>query len=164
MLFRSPEIAVGLNHPKSDLQIGDALEYIRNQQNVFDVILSDSTDPVRPAVGLFEQPFYRNVYEALTDDGIFVAQSESPFWDAEIIKKIVKNLTPVFPLVRFYLAFIPTYPGDMWSFVFASKGLDPVKDRQTGATISFQDSLKYYSPEIHRAAFTLPPFVKELVK
>lgn len=157
-----PEIAVGLDHPKSDLQIGDALEYIRDKRDVFDVILSDSTDPIGPAVGLFEQPFYQNVYDALTDDGIFVAQSESPFWDGDIVRKIVKNLSPIFPVVRFYLAFIPTYPSGMWSFVFASKGLDPVKDFRSDATHSFSDSLRYYSPEIHQAAFILPPFVKKL--
>lgn len=158
-----PEIAIGLDHPKSELQIGDALEYIQDKRNTFDVILSDSTDPIGPAVGLFEQPFYRDVYHALTDKGIFVAQSESPFWDADIVKKIVKNLSPVFPVIRFYLAFIPTYPSGMWSFVFASKGLDPLKDMRTDATAKFQNELKYYSPKIHRAAFTLPPFVKKLI-
>lgn len=158
-----PEIAAGLDHPKADLQIGDALEYIKDKKAEFDVILSDSTDPIGPAVGLFEQPFYQNVYEALTGDGIFVAQSESPFWDPEIVQKIVKNLTPVFPVVRFYLAFIPTYPSGMWSFVFASKGPDPIKDLRNDATAHFQSELKYYSPEIHQAAFTLPPFVKKLI-
>ena len=158
-----PEIAAGLDHPKSELQIGDALEYIKDKRDVFDVILSDSTDPIGPAVGLFEQPFYRNVCDALTGNGIFVAQSESPFWDPEIVQKIVKNLTPVFPVVRFYLVFIPTYPSGMWSFVFASKGLDPIKDLRNDATTNFQSDLKYYSPEIHQAAFTLPPFVKKLI-
>jgi len=159
-----PEIASGLDHPKSELQIGDALDYIQDQENQFDVILSDSTDPIGPAVGLFEQPFYRNVYNALTTNGIFVAQSESPFWDPEIVKSIHENLTAIFPVVRFYTAFIPTYPSGMWSFVFASKGLDPLKNMRHDATATFQESLKYYAPDVHHAAFTLPQFFKNLIR
>ena len=116
------------NNPRVKLHIDDGIAYIREHQNEFDVILIDSTDPIGPAVGLFEEDFYRLVHGALKKDGIMVAQSESPFYHAEIQKKMYTNLRAVFPIVEMYQAFIPTYPSGFWSFAFASKTYHPVKD------------------------------------
>jgi spermidine synthase len=97
-------------NPRVKLHIDDGLAYIKNHQNAFDIILVDSTDPIGPAVGLFEENFYQLVFSALKDDGIMVAQSESPFYHAELQKNMYRNLRAVFPLVDMYQAFIPTYP------------------------------------------------------
>ena len=55
-----------------------------------------------------------------------IAQSESPFYHAEIQKSMYGNLRAVFPIVEMYQAFIPTYPSGFWSFAFASKKYHPV--------------------------------------
>ena len=149
------------NNPRVTLHIDDGLAYIRAHQNEFDIILVDSTDPIGPAVGLFEEDFYQLVNAALKPDGIMVAQSESPFYHAEIQKSMYANLRRVFPIVEMYQAFIPTYPSGFWSFAFASKQYHPVKDfdRQRAAQRSFYT--RYYNEDLHLGAFMLPTFAKE---
>jgi spermidine synthase len=149
------------SNPRVKLHVDDGLAYIREHQNEFDVILVDSTDPIGPAVGLFEEDFYRLVFGALKNDGIMVAQSESPFYHAEIQKNMYQNLRAVYPIVEMYQAFIPTYPSGYWSFAFASKTYHPVKDfdRQRAADRSFYT--KYYNEDLHLGAFMLPTFARE---
>ena len=149
------------NNPRVKLHIDDGIAYIREHQNEFDVILIDSTDPIGPAVGLFEEDFYRLVHGALKKDGIMVAQSESPFYHAEIQKKMYTNLRAVFPIVEMYQAFIPTYPSGFWSFAFASKTYHPVKDfdRERAANRGFHT--RYYNEDLHLGAFMLPTFARE---
>ena len=116
------------SNPRVKLHVNDGMAYIREHQNAFDVILVDSTDPVGPAEELFAKDFYRMVFGALKEDGIMVAQSESPFYHGEIQKHMYRNLRAVFPIVEMYQAFIPTYPSGLWSFAFASKRYHPVRD------------------------------------
>ncbi len=149
------------SNPRVKLHVDDGLAYIRAHQNEFDIILVDSTDPIGPAVGLFEEDFYRLVHAALKEDGIMVAQSESPFYHAEIQKSMFSNLRAVFPVVEMYQAFIPTYPSGLWSFAFASKKYHPVKDfdRQRAAERGF--TTRYYNEDLHLGAFMLPTFARD---
>lgn len=153
--------AIDGKHPRVKLHVDDGLAYIREHQDQFDIILVDSTDPIGPAVGLFEEDFYRLVHAALKDDGIMVAQSESPFYHADIQKGMFANLRSVFPIVEMYQAFIPTYPSGFWSFAFASKAYHPVRDfdRQRSANRSFHT--RYYNEDLHLGAFMLPTFARE---
>jgi spermidine synthase len=156
-----PTIAGALTDPRVTLAVGDGVEHVRQHKGRYDVILIDSTEPIGPAVGLFSREFYRDVYEALTPDGIMVAQSESPFINQDVIRMIHSNLTGVFPIKHLYLAGIPTYPSGLWSFTIASKKWDPVKADLTGKK---ELTTKYYTPEVHFGAFKLPRFVAELVR
>ncbi|WP_026487594.1 polyamine aminopropyltransferase [Caldanaerobius polysaccharolyticus] len=153
-----PAISCALDDERADVQICDGIKYIQEHKNEFDVIIVDSTDPIGPAVGLFSGQFYKMVYDALKDDGIFVAQTESPFYNTALIKNIHNDLKNLFPIVRLYLATVPTYPGGLWTFTLGSKKYDPLQ-------VEHFDEMetKYYSPEIHRSAFVLPNFVKQLV-
>lgn len=156
-----PHIAAGLTDSRVKVEVTDGIAYVREHPGEFDVILIDSTEPVGPAVGLFAKEFYQSVYKALTDDGIMVAQSESPFFNRDLIHGIQKNLKEVYPLVKLYLASIPTYPSGLWSFSIASKKHDPL-----AADLSNLPNLKtkYYNADVHRSCFALPNFVKELVE
>jgi len=149
------------SNPRVTLHVDDGIAYIREHQDTFDVILVDSTDPIGPAEGLFEEDFYRMVFAALKKDGIMVAQSESPFYHADIQKKMYRNLRAVFPIVEMYQAFIPTYPSGLWSFAFASKRYHPVRDfdRQRAAGRGF--ATRYYNEDLHLGAFMLPTFARE---
>ena len=148
-------------NPRVKLHVDDGLAYIRDHQNEFDVIMVESTDTIGPAVGIFEEDFYRLVFGALKADGIMVAQSESPFYHAEIQKNMYRNLRSVFPIVEMYQAFIPTYPSGFWSFAFASKKHHPVKDfdRERAKNRGFYT--KYYNEDLHLGAFMLPTFARE---
>ena len=79
-----PEISCALTDERCQVLVEDGIEYIRNHKDMYDVIIVDSTDPVGPAVNLFSKDFYISIYEALKDDGIFVAQTESPFYNQDL--------------------------------------------------------------------------------
>lgn len=38
-------MAIGFQHPKATVHIGDGLEFLRGKVNMYDVIITDSSDP-----------------------------------------------------------------------------------------------------------------------
>ncbi len=82
-----PTISCGLDNPKCEIFIGDGIKYVHEHKNEFDIIIIDSTDPFGAAEGLFGGSFYKEIYQALTAEGIFVAQTETPFYLPEVVKK-----------------------------------------------------------------------------
>ena len=156
-----PTISAGYKDPKVEIKVEDGIKHVKDNKNTYDVILVDSPDPVGPAVGLYKKEFYSDIYNALKEDGIFVVQTSSPIYDGELIKGIHKALNEVFPIKDLYVATVPTYPGGYWCFSMGSKKYNP---REVLKENIIAPNTKYYSPDIHFAALTLPPFVKELVK
>lgn len=156
-----PAIACALADARVEVRVMDGIAHVKEHPDEYDVIVVDSTDPIGPAVGLFAREFYENIYRALKPDGIFVAQTESPFLTAELIRRVYADVAAIFPLARLYLASIPTYPSGLWSFTVGSKRYDPavVADKTRTAALA----TRYYTPELHVAAFSLPRFVGELV-
>ncbi|MFZ5627316.1 MAG: polyamine aminopropyltransferase [Bacillota bacterium] len=156
-----PEIACALDDPKVDVRVEDGIKHIAEHENHYDIILVDSTEPVGPAVGLFAADFYRSIYRALKEDGIMVAQTESPFFNADLISRVFKDISAIFPITRLYLASIPTYPSGLWSFTMGSKKYDPLAVKEEDIA---QYPTKYYNAAVHKGAFALPNFVAELLK
>ncbi|EOS53382.1 polyamine aminopropyltransferase [Paenibacillus barengoltzii] len=156
-----PEIAGELDNPRVDVQVADGYMHIIESKNQYDVIMVDSTEPVGPAAPLFERGFYQGIYEALKDDGIFVAQTDNPWFKADLIQKVNKDVKEIFPIVRVYGANIPTYPSGLWTFTMGSKVYDPLQVDETNIP---ELDTKYYTPRLHKAAFVLPKFVEDLVK
>lgn len=156
-----PEIACGLDDPKVTVFVADGIAHIKNCKNTYDVILVDSTEPVGPAVGLFSKEFYQDIYDALKEDGIFVAQTESPFYNKDLIRDTNRAIAETFPIARLYLASIPTYPSGLWSFTMGSKRYKPEDGDLTRAK-EIGTKTRYYNENIHRSAFSLPNFVQEL--
>jgi len=156
-----PEISCGLDDPRAEVIIDDGIKHVKENKNTYDMIVVDSTDPVGPAEGLFGASFYRDVHGALTETGLFVAQTESPFYNRSLISRIIGDIGSIFPMVRLFMANIPTYPGGLWTFTMGTKKHDPLQVDTGGIPVM---DTRYYSPEIHRACFILPPFVKELVR
>lgn len=157
-----PEISAALNepNPKLDLKIGDGIQHMKDATNEYDVIIVDCSDPIGPGEGLFTPEFYKNVYKALKEDGLFVQQTESPFYHQELIKRINKDVRDVFPITELYLAHIPIYPGGCHCFTMGSKKYSS-KD---GDTTRQQMPMRYHNADIQKSCFALPNFVKELLK
>lgn len=156
-----PEIAGKLDDPRVEVLVDDGFMHIHNHKNAYDVIMVDSTEPVGPAAKLFERGFYQGIYEALKDEGIFVAQTDNPWFKGDLIKKVFADVKEIFPITRLYTANIPTYPSGLWTFTLGSKKYDPLQVKVE--EIKELDT-KYYTPELHHAAFVLPRFVRDLVK
>lgn len=109
---------------------------------------------------MFSGEFYKNVFEALNENGIMVAQTETPILFGDLIKRLYKDMSSVFPYTNLYSAVIPTYPGAFWTFTMGSKTINPIS-REISATPVLKT--KYYIRELHRSYFILPPFVKDLI-
>ncbi|NLS44898.1 MAG: polyamine aminopropyltransferase [Firmicutes bacterium] len=153
-----PSTSCKLDDPRCCIMIGDGFLHVNNHPGEYDIILCDSTDPVGPGVVLFSEEFYRGVYDSLNDDGIFVAQTESPFYYKDLLSRVSRVLKKIFPIVRTYVTVMPTYPGALWTFTLASKKYDPVKNvRQVDL------ETKFYTTELHKASFVLPKMVKDIV-
>ena len=69
-----PAMAVGFQHPKVNLIIGDGFEYLKSNEGQFDVIITDSSDPVGPAAELFGLGFFTLLQNALAPGGIVCTQ------------------------------------------------------------------------------------------
>jgi spermidine synthase len=158
-----PRLTSGLDDPRANLMIADGKKFIEDSTDKFDLIMLDLSDPIGPAADLFQKEFHQQVHDTLTDTGIMVAQTESPYYNKETVAAMYRNLREIFPVVRMYTCFMPIYPSGYWSFAFCSKGLDPIKDFSPTRFDRLKSPTRYYNPETHRASFALPQFVKELV-
>lgn len=164
-----PTISSAFKDPRLELRIMDGIKYVaESQDNYFDAIFVDSTDPVGPGEGLFNSTFYNNCKRILKDDGILVVQGESPQFHREVFVEINKLFKSIFGKENVYtlLFSAPTYPSGIWAFQIAtmSNDLDPrVFDVETATKFAKKHNLKYYNSGIHQAAFKLPTYVTNLL-
>ncbi|MBA4536594.1 polyamine aminopropyltransferase [Bacillus aquiflavi] len=156
-----PDIAGMLADERVNVKIDDGFMHIAKSENEYDVIIVDSTEPVGPAVNLFTKGFYAGIAKALKTDGLFVAQTDNPWFKADLIREVHRDVRGIFPITRLYIANIPTYPSGMWTFTIGSKKYDPLEINDNRFT---DIETKYYTEELHKAAFVLPKFVADLVK
>lgn len=152
-----------LDNEKVNVLYKDGIEFIKDKNDFYDLIIIDSTDPIGPGEGLFTTEFYNNCKKALTSEGILVNQNETPIYDKFFEVGVSSNikLKKMFPIVEVYSASIPTYPGGYWLFNFASKKYHPINDLNERTWNSLCLKTKYYNTALHKGAFALPNYVKE---
>lgn len=153
-----PGLSLSFDDPKAKVIVDDGVNFVKDKTDSFDIVIVDSTEPIGPAAELFSEGFYRSVHKALKEDGMLVVQSESPFFNRDVIQMVNKGISKSFAITKLYLASVPTYPSGLWSFTVGSKVHDPEKVLNKP-----QLSFKYYSSELHQAAFVLPAFVKQIM-
>lgn len=159
------QTACALDDERLSIYYEDGLKYVRTKSDEYDLIIVDSTDPFGPGEGLFTREFYGNCFKALTGNGILINQHESPYYtdDAKAMQRAHRQIKSVFPVSTVYQFHMPTYPSGHWLFGFASKGLDPVKDLKEETFNNIGLELRYYNTEVHKGAFALPNYVKNLL-
>lgn len=147
--------------PRSKLLIRDAFGYLVENPGTFDVIISDTTDPIGMAERLFSDEFYKLLVRALAPGGAAATQCEQPFFDTELIKTIYQTAKSLTKNPAYYYTNVPTYPGGGIGFMYVSD-----TPWENGLKSSYPPGEnKYLNPEIHKAAFALPEFFrKELYK
>ena len=156
-----PSVSFALDDPRLEILFEDGVKYVADTDERFDVVIIDSTDPVGPGAPLFEKGFYENVANILVPDGIMITQAGSPFYDHEIQQSMLENQRPFFNRLHIYLYSNLTYPGGLWSFGFASKGICPLIDFDPGRVHKSGISTRYYNAGLHFSSFMLPAFIKE---
>uniref|UniRef100_T1JHS3 Spermidine synthase n=1 Tax=Strigamia maritima TaxID=126957 RepID=T1JHS3_STRMM len=157
-----PFMAKGFNNPKLQLHIEDGNQFMSRHQNEFDVIITDSSDPIGPAETLFQKSYYEQMKKALRPGGIICSQGECMWYNLSLIQDILNFCRTLFSSAEYAYTTIPTYPGGQIGFIVCS--LDPNADVKTPIqTFTLKEKedmdLRYYNSKIHRAAFILPEFV-----
>jgi spermidine synthase len=159
--------------PRVELVFTDGKDYIEHTSTTFDVVIVDICDALEdgPALALYTESFYRGVQRRLAPGGLLVVQAmELSGLDYVDHVQVRDTLSLVFPLVRSYATFIPSFWAD-WGFLIASNGLDPAgmspdllmdRLRTRGATgvESLAPQLAFYDPDAHVRMFALAKDVK----
>jgi len=153
-----PTVACSMDDPRAIILNEDGFKYIQDYKNEFDIIIVDSTDPVGFAHVLTTEEFFKYVFEALKDDGIYVGQSESLHYHLDIVVRFQKALKKSFPIVDLYTTVIPVYAGYWWSFSVGSKVYNP---REISREVDVET--RFYSDEIHKNAFLPPSFYQKVL-
>ena len=160
-----PECTSALIDKRVNILAQDGFAFIKSKKNEYDIIIIDSTDPEDFASGLFTSEFYTDVYNALTDEGIMMNQTENPFLDEWDIKSIYTNMRSSFPFVQSFTAPMSIYPGVFWTFGFSSKkymgtNINPEKRYEMQ---KIERDLKWYNLDWHRGAFLISNFHKKKI-
>ena len=161
-----PNLSAGaFDDARLDLVIADGAKFVEETERRFDVIIIDSTDPIGPGEVLFTDTFYGRAKRSLAEDGILVTQNGVPFMQGDELRQTMRAFKALFVDAGCYLASVPTYAGGPMAFGWGTDGLA----RQTPPEVlagRYADSgieTRYYTPEVHVAAFALPGYVRKLV-
>jgi len=151
--------------PRAEVIVGDGIDYVKRAPDAaFDVIIVDSTDPIGVGEVLFTDDFYANAARVLAPGGVIVNQCGVPFMQADELRDTSARQAKFFPHVGAYVAAVPTYVGGFMTLGFAAKahGLDaiPVATiRARAEAAGILGTTQYWTPEVHCAAFQLPPYI-----
>jgi len=147
--------------------IDDGMKYVARTDRRFDAIIVDSTDPQGPGKVLFSAKFYAGAKRCLNKGGVLVTQNGVPIFQPSELTSSIGKFRKLFADGACYVAAIPTYVGGHMAMGWATDNKNlrrtPVKTiaaRYRGAG-SF--ATRYWSPEVHVAAFALPRFIAEAV-
>ena len=161
-----PSISRGaFDDPRTTLVIGDGADFVARADAEYDVVIVDSTDPVgAESQPLFEAPFYESCRGALRAGGVVVAQMGVPFFQAPELAAAASAMATVFTRGGVYVASVPTYAGGVMAFGWGSGEVDVATPAAGGdARAAALGELRFYTPAVHRAAFSLPGYVETLV-
>jgi spermidine synthase len=165
-----PEWSQGaFEDPRTRLVLQDARRYLEENDEPFDVLIVDITDPLEggPSYRLFTKEFYELVWSRLTMDGLLAVQSEDALMgDTQAFSAICRTLAAVFPVVRPYAVDVPSF-GVPWGFSVASKGPDPLAlsieevDRRVAQRLNGE--LRFYDGLTHQGLLGLPRYLRDAI-
>eukprot|EP01083_Nonionella_stella_P178539 631006_1 len=162
------------------LLIDDGINYVKEcMDNTFDIIIVDGSDPIgtSPSAVLFTNEFYVNCHRILKDGGIINNQSDCMFDDEEYsyLMDSLRRSRSVHKGgdVRYCSMYTPMYTSGQLGCVLSRKYCAIMQDKYKSIAVDrvyrnvphkIQQTLKYYSPKMHTAAFVLPHKITSLLK
>ncbi|XP_076242387.1 spermidine Synthase [Calliopsis andreniformis] len=157
-----PLMSAGLDHPKVTLNVGDGFEFLKQHTGEFDVIITDSSDPIGPALSLYQESYFSLMKAALKPGGIVCSQAGTAWANLDHVTQTLQHVRSVFPVAAYGTVAVPTYPTGQIGFVLGSLNIET--DFKEPKKV-FSDNeleqmkMKYYDEKVHRAAFALPRFI-----
>jgi len=153
-----PEFNQAFVDDRVEVVIKDAFDFLKEGGEAFDVIISDTPDPVGVAEKLFSEEFISMMNNSLLENGIITMQCENMYFFGEIIKNLYQLATTLTDNPAYYHSWIPTYPGGVIGFLYMSNS-----HWKNGLNKPYPRNLEYLNSETHQAAFAIPQrFKKEL--
>jgi len=150
-----------------ELIIDDGMAFVAKGDRQFDVIIVDSTDPVGPGAILFTQRFYAACRRSLRPGGVIVTQNGVPALQATELAGSMRKLGKLFVDATCYVAAIPTYIGGFMAMGFATDNRSLRRQSATAVAARYKRAgsfdTRYWTPELHAAAFALPRFISDIV-
>ena len=147
--------------------IDDGMKYVARTERQFDAIIVDSTDPQGPGKVLFSHKFYAACKRCLNKGGVLVTQNGVPLFQPAELASSISKFRKLFADSTCYVAAIPTYIGGHmamgWATDDRSLRQTPVKTIAARYRRAGSFSTRYWTPEVHAAAFALPRFIAETV-
>lgn len=159
--------AGAFDDPRANIVISDGIKFVRETDQRFDVIISDSTDPIGPADVLFTDNFYAQCKRILNPGGVISTQNGVPFLQIEELMTTRRRMRQHFSDQTFYSAAVPTYYGGIMAFAWGSD--NPALRQLDLATLQAryeQAAIKtrYYTPQLHLASFALPQYILDVLE
>jgi spermidine synthase len=156
-----------LGNSRFDLIIDDGMNYVARTDRRFDAIIVDSTDPQGPGRVLFSERFYRACKGCLARGGVLVTQNGVPILQSGELVSSIRKFRKLFADGSCYVAAIPTYVGGHMAMGWASDNarlrLMPLATISARYRRAGSFATKYWTPQVHVAAFALPRFIAEQV-
>lgn len=113
----------------------DAMEFLMNTEEYFDVIIADLPDPNNESLAkLYSTGFYALTYKRLAEDGVFVTQATSPYFSNTAFWTIKATMDSAEFITFPYHVQVPTF-GE-WGFVMGLKNYTDVTKTEIANTIS----------------------------
>jgi spermidine synthase len=147
--------------------IDDGMKYVVRTERRFDAIIVDSTDPQGPGKVLFSHKFYAACKRCLNKAGVLVTQNGVPIFQPDELASSVSKFRRLFADGTCYVAAVPTYIGGHMAMGWATDNKSlrqtPVKTIAARYRKAGSFPTKYWTPEVHVAAFALPRFIADTV-
>lgn len=126
--FKENNILKGLNNnslsnEKVKIINGDAAKWLETSKEFYDVIIIDFPDPSNYSIGkLYSNSFFSLVKEHLSENGVGVIQSTSPYFAPNVYWTVFSTLKEVGFKVKPYHIYVPSF-GDWGYFLISNKKL-----------------------------------------
>jgi spermidine synthase len=138
----------------------DGRKYVQETKEKYDIVIVDVNDPRGQAKRLYTKEFYAEVSRILRDDGIMVTHSEGAYFYTDAVLRIFSAVKVNFRIARLARTYVPSFR-DEWTFSIGSKLYDPLEADVEREIERRGIKTRFYSPEIHRAIFSLGKEFKE---
>lgn len=152
--------------PRAKITIADGMDFVRDTEQRFDVVICDSTDPIGPGEILFSDDFYAQCRRILNPGGVVATQNGVAFFQLDEVRTTATRMSRHFSDVTFYSAAVPTYYGGIMTFAWGSnepavRNID-VETLQRRYDASGIDT-RYYTPDVHKSSFALPRYIVDAI-
>ena len=166
-----PEWSDGaFDDPRARVIIGDALTFIKEDNDRYGVVISDLTEPLpdSPSFPLFNGEVFGHIKARLAPGGVYVLQASTVgFHNMALHAKMARSLRAFFRNVRSFYTHVPAFDND-WAFIACSDDVD-VAATDLGRIDDYVGGLRgenfFYDAQTHQRLFALPLYLRrELAK